>query len=118
MKVDTFANIHNPYQKGKLAQEILDNKDECAKYVSKRDLWQEVYKYQHENIVRVKTGQIDGFSEANNVLNQYLDHCKDATKYYKKSIADHYTADSIKHDDKGREIKPEHQQRYANLSKL
>ena len=118
IRVDTFANIHNPYQKGKLAQEILDNKDDCAKYLSKRDLWQEVYKYQHENIVRVKSGQIEGFSEANNLLNQYLDHCKDATKYYKKSIADHYTADSIKHDAKGREIKPEHQQRYANLSKL
>lgn len=125
-RVRDFEVVNNPYEKGRLAQAIIDTKKESAQYVSKRDLWDAVNKYQAQHTLRIKSGQIDGFAKHLKDVEQYLSLGRSAAIYWKKSQADHFGAidpelsvDSrdIQKDSQGKEIKPEHQQHYEKLSR-
>ncbi|MDA0911898.1 MAG: AAA family ATPase, partial [Proteobacteria bacterium] len=120
-RVRAFGDSTNPYEKGKLAQEIVNTKDESASYVSRQELWQAVNKYQGEHALRMKAGQIQGFSACLKDVEEYLSLGKTAANYWKKSQADHFDSfDSnapFQKDSRGKEIKPEHQQHYEKLSR-
>lgn len=117
-RVRAFGDSTNPYEKGKLAQDIVNTKDESASYVSRQALWQEVNKYQSEHALRMKAGQIQGFSACLKDVEEYLSLGKTAANYWKKSQADHFDSNSpMQKDSKGKEIKPEHQQHYEKLSR-
>lgn len=117
-RVRAFGDATNPYEKGKLAQDIVNTKDESASYVSRQELWQAVNKYQGEHALRMKAGQIKGFRACLKDVEEYLGLGKTATNYWKKSQADHFDSNApIQKDSKGKEIKPEHQQHYEKLSR-
>ncbi|RKX65033.1 MAG: hypothetical protein DRP42_05470, partial [Tenericutes bacterium] len=129
-RVRAFEGAEGFAVKSKLAQSISEN-PESNRYVSSRNLWKEVNVAQASYVTRVKSGQIEGFTDRLNTLKQYLDENQAATRYWKKSKADDFnrTANTggnmgAKSEDQnstnGRQDKvilPEHQQQYEKISK-
>jgi len=129
-RVRAFEGAEGFAVKGKLAQSISEN-SESNRYVSSRNLWKEVNIAQASYVARVKSVQIEGFTDRLNTLNHYLNENQAATRYWKKSKADdfNHTANAggnigAKSEDpqtaENRQDKillPEHQQQYEKISK-
>ena len=109
-RVKDFYITSNPYQRGKLAQAITDDPN-CKRYVAKQNLWREVGEAQTQHVLKAKSRQIEGFAARLNIVESYLDCIQQASRYWKKSEAEHFDS----HVAAG---PLPHQAHYANLSKV